>query len=97
MDTLSLDGELSIYRAAELKDLLLGAVAKAEGALEIDLGGVTELDTSGVQVLMLAKQVAQQRGLELRLQRHSTAVLEVFEMLNLAGHFGDPLVIAHPS
>ena len=61
---------------------------------EIDLSGVTEFDTAGVQLLMLAKQDALAKKSELRLVGHSPAVLEVFELLNVAAYFNDPLVMA---
>jgi anti-sigma B factor antagonist len=89
---LILEGELTIYRAAELKQELLAALEPG-GPLDLDLSAVTELDTAGVQLLMLAKKVAGERELPLRLTGHSPAVLEVFELFNLGGHFGDPLVI----
>lgn len=90
---LHIDGEMTIYRAAELKPQLLEALAGA-GELEVDLAGVTEIDTAGLQVLMLAKQTAAATGRSLRLTGHSPAVVDVFEMLDLASYFGDPLVIA---
>jgi anti-anti-sigma factor len=93
--TLALAGELTIYRAAELKAELLEAVQRgAATGTEIDLSGVTELDTCGVQLLMLAKRCAQEQGGALRLMGHSPAVLDAFELFDLAGWFGDPLVIA---
>jgi anti-anti-sigma regulatory factor len=61
--------------------------------LEIDLSGVIELDTAGLQVLMLAKQTAAADQRELRLLRHSPAVLEIFEMLDLVAFFGDAVLI----
>jgi len=42
-------GELTIYRAAELRDLLLAGVAA--GARRFDLSGVTEIDSAGLQLL----------------------------------------------
>lgn len=90
---LFIEGELTIYRAGELKDTLLAAVGHAQ-VLEVDLAGVTELDTAGVQLLMLAKRTALQLQRQLRLVAHSPAVLEVFELLDLAGWFGDPLLMA---
>jgi anti-sigma B factor antagonist len=90
---LSLDGELTIYRAAALKDQLLAALRDGGGSLKVDVSAVTELDTAGLQVLMAAKQAAVDRGGDLHLTGHSTAVLEVFELCNVAGFFGDPLVI----
>lgn len=92
MSTLALAGELNIYRAAELKQELLAAVAVTP-RLELDLAGVTELDTAGLQVLMLAKQAANAQGHALHLARHSAAVLEVFDLLDLGAWFGDALAI----
>ncbi|RRS04304.1 anti-sigma factor antagonist [Aquabacterium soli] len=88
---LAIEGEMTIYRAAELKDVLLTAL-RAPRPLEIDLAEVTDIDSAGVQLLMMAKQAARAQGTELRLVRHSPAVLDVFELLDLAGHFGDPLL-----
>lgn len=89
---LRIEGEMTIYRAAELKQTLLASLDLAE-ELEVDLAAVTELDTSGVQILILAKQQALARQRKLRLIAHSPAVLDVLELLNLAAYFGDPLVI----
>ena len=91
--TLRIEGDMNIYRAAELKEVLLAPLASAS-TLEVDLSGVTEIDTSGLQLLMLAKKTAQAAGGELRLTGHSAAVVDVFELLNLGALFGDPLVIA---
>ena len=93
VQTLRIDGEFSIYRAAELKPVLMQAV-DASPVLEIDLSGVAEFDTAGVQLLLLAKRVAAERGHELRLVRHSAVVVDVLQLLDLAAHFGDPLVVA---
>jgi anti-sigma B factor antagonist len=91
-NSLSIDGELSIYRAAELRDLLHAALAQP-GDLELNLAAVTEMDSAGVQLLMAAKKSAAAGARALRLVNHSPAVLEVFELLDLAAHFGDPLLI----
>lgn len=89
---ISLDGELTIYRAADLKVSVLEALRKTR-ALEIDLSGVIELDTAGLQVLMLAKQTAAAEQRELRLLQHSPAVVEIIEMLDLVAFFGDAVLI----
>lgn len=89
---LRIDGELNIYRAAELKELLLTPLYQSI-SLEVDLSGVSEVDTAGVQLLMLAKRTAKEHACELRLTAHSPAVLDVFELLDLAGVFGDPLLM----
>ena len=79
---LRLEGDLTIYRAAELKQALLEAVDRL-GSLEVDLSGVTELDTAGVQLLLLAKRAAGEKNKQFRLMGHSPAVVEVFELLRL--------------
>ncbi|NRR32113.1 STAS domain-containing protein [Oxalobacteraceae bacterium] len=89
----AIEGELTIYRAADLKVELLAAL-RQQPTLEVDLAGVTELDTAGLQILMLAKQTATAEQRTLRLLGHSPAVLEIFEMLDLGGFFGDALVIS---
>ncbi|NMG04379.1 STAS domain-containing protein [Azoarcus taiwanensis] len=86
------EGELTIYSAAECKDALLAALEESDG-LEIDLGSVTEIDTAGVQLLILLKSEAKRAGKTLTLSRHSAAVIDLTELFNLAGWFGDPLVI----
>ena len=84
-----LDGELTIYRAAELCASLTAALADVpEGAeLEVDLGEVTEFDSAGVQLLMAARKSAVAAGRGFRLTRHSAAVREVFETLQLGAAF----------
>ena len=91
--TLAIDGEMTIYRAAELKPLVLDALERAQ-VLELSLAGVSELDTAGLQVLILAKEAAQSGGRTLRLVDHSPAVLEVFELLGMTAYFGDAVLVA---
>ncbi|MFZ4626651.1 MAG: STAS domain-containing protein [Rhodoferax sp.] len=86
---LKLEGELTIFRAMELKPAML----VQPPLTDIDLSGVTEIDTAGVQLLMLAKKTALAEQRELRLSGHSPAVIEVFELLNVAAYFGDHLVM----
>ncbi|MBP9904980.1 MAG: STAS domain-containing protein [Rhodoferax sp.] len=88
-NTLRIEGELTIFRAMELKPLLLATPPVDE----VDLSGVTDLDTAGVQLLMLAKKTAQAAQRDVKLVGHSPAVLEVFELLNVAAFFGDHLVM----
>lgn len=92
---LRFDGELTIYAAAALKTALLdGLAAAAETELELDLAGITAIDTVGVQLLMATKRAAADAGTPLHLLGHSAAALELFELYDLAGWFGDPLVLS---
>lgn len=85
-------GEMTIYSAAELKPALLEAIGQSN-EIEIDLSNVSEMDTSGVQLLMLMKREAVAAGKSMALSGHSPAVLDVFELLGLGGWFGDPQVL----
>ena len=87
---LAIAGEMTIYRATELKQTLLAALER-QSAVELDLSEVSELDTAGVQLLLLAKQLAQANGTELRFVGPSATVLEVFELLDLGVFLGGTL------
>ncbi|MFW9265649.1 lipid asymmetry maintenance protein MlaB [Pseudomonas sp. NR3] len=87
---LFIEGELNIYTAAEWKKRLDDLIAQDED-LELDLGGVQELDTAGLQLLIMAKKETNLRNRQLRLANHSPAVLEVFALCGLAVLFGDPV------
>lgn len=90
---LHIDGDMTIYNAAPLKAELLPHLAQG-GEHEIDLAGVSEIDTAGLQLLILAKREAARRNTTLRLSGHSRAVLEVLDLCNLAAFFGDPVLLA---
>ncbi len=81
-----------IYNAESLKETLLGYCHSGTQELQLDLSAVTEIDSAGLQLLLLLKAEAQKRVFTLRLLRHSEAVIEVFELLKLGTYFGDPIV-----
>lgn len=89
----SVTGDMTIYRAAELKEALLPCVARCR-EVEINLSGVIEMDTAGFQILLLAKREAAAAGKPLRLVAHSPATLEVLDLFGMASYFGDPVVIS---
>ncbi|KAB2845208.1 MAG: STAS domain-containing protein [Burkholderiales bacterium] len=89
-------GELSIYHAHYLKQRLLELV-HAHCEVDVDLSQVTEVDTAGLQLLILAKRDAAALDRSLRYFGHSKAVLEFLDLYDLTASFGDPVVIsAHP-
>ncbi|AFL75934.1 STAS domain-containing protein [Thiocystis violascens] len=89
---LRLEGEVTIYNAIEIKLRLLETLARAANP-EVDLSAVTELDTAGLQLLLLGKQEAARLGKTLRYLNHSPAVVEILDFCNLIGRFGDPVVL----
>ncbi len=89
---LSLTEDLTIYHALEQKRILLDALA-ATHELELDLLQVSEIDTAGLQLLILLKKEAHRAGKEVAIVAHSQAVRSVIDFCNLAAELGDPLVI----
>jgi anti-sigma B factor antagonist len=70
-------GDLTIQAAAAAKDQLLAAARLGEpelGELQLDLSGVTELDTAGLQLLLLLRRELAAEGRTLVLARPSDAV-----------------------
>jgi anti-sigma B factor antagonist len=90
--TIRIEGDLNIYRARDLKNELMLALNSCQ-ELEINLEGVSELDSAGVQLLALLKKEALRCGKSVRLTAHSPATLEVIDTLQLALFFGDPPVM----
>lgn len=88
----AIDTDLTIYHAAELKQQMLDLLEQAE-TVELDLGAVGEVDTAGIQLLMMMKLESQRIGREVRIVAHSPAVQELIDFYNVAGFLGDPLVI----
>jgi len=87
---LPLDGELNIYRAAELRLVLLAAISDSPAGLDIDLSGVSEIDSAGVQLLLAARRDLKARGVPLRLVAPSAEVRQLFDLFDLSGeHLAD--------
>jgi len=85
---ITVDGALTIYEALDAKSQLLEALARA-GALEIDLSNVDEIDTAGLQLLVLTHREGHKAGKAVRLAGQSAALLEVLGRYGLASFF-DP-------
>ncbi len=84
--------EMTIYTALEQKNELLPHL-KADQQLQLDLSGVSEIDSAGMQLLIHMKQKAKELNNDFSLVHHSQAVVEVIGLFNLTSFFGDPIVI----
>ena len=89
---LALQDDLTIYHAAEIKTRLVDALSTCD-ELELDLLQVGEIDTAGLQLLILLKREGQRAGKRVAIVAHSQAVRSVIDFCNLAADLGDPLVI----
>lgn len=88
-----LSGELTIYTVAEIK-ARVSTVLEETPTIEFDLAGVSEIDTAGLQLMLLIKK---KQGANVQFVRHSEAVLQLIDLANLAGTLGDPVVISAKS
>lgn len=89
---LGIEGEMTIYSAAELKATMLEGIARCQ-RLEINLSQVSEMDSAGLQLLYLVKREAAGMNKQVALVAHSPATLEVLDLYNLSSHFGDPVLM----
>jgi anti-anti-sigma factor len=89
---LTINEDMTIYNAPAHKKMLLTALADCE-ELDIDLSQVGEMDTAGLQILLLSKREATKAHKTVRLTAHSKAVTDLLDLFNLAIYFGDPIVI----
>lgn len=85
---LLLDGELNIYTVAEMKPRVLELLATSDAPC-LDLSGVTELDTAGLQLLILLQREAERAGKRLRCLDPSPEVESVLRLCSLAERFTD--------
>jgi anti-anti-sigma factor len=83
---------MNVYNAVAQKGRLLKALAGCQ-ELDIDLSQVGEMDTAGFQLLLLTKREALKANKSVRLTGHSNAVTELMDLYNMAGYFGDPMII----
>lgn len=82
----TLDQDLTIYHVQDHRRVLLEALT-ASPELVLDLSRVGEIDTAGMQVLILAQREALAAGKALHIVAHSAATLEALEFFNLASFF----------
>jgi anti-anti-sigma regulatory factor len=80
--------ELSIYTANEYRDALIVELP-AVSDLTINLAGVTDLDSAGLQLLMALSYLAP--DIEVQFVEHSSVVSETLDLLGLSGHFAAPV------
>ena len=79
---LKLVGELNIYAAAELQQTVQRALLES-GPVTLDLSEVSELDSAGLQQLLLLHRECVHTGRPLQMVASSPAVDEVLDMIGL--------------
>ncbi len=89
---LAIQDEMTIYTAMQLKNELLEHLAACH-EMDVSLEHVTEMDSAGLQILLMMHKDAKEHNKTIHFSKHSAAVIDVIETLNLAAHFGDPIVM----
>jgi anti-anti-sigma factor len=79
---LSIDGELTIYTATEYKEYLVENF-DSERTLEVDLHGVEEIDTCGLQLLASMSKQLSDSGSEISIIATSDVAKEALETSRL--------------
>jgi anti-sigma B factor antagonist len=82
-DTLALGPELTIAFAAASHQQLVEALARGTGTLALDLAGVTEFDSAGLQLLLAARRSLTAQGRALRLLAPSAVVRDALVVFGL--------------
>jgi len=86
---LALGPDLTIAGAAAAREQLLQALQDHDGDLPLDLGQVSDFDSSGVQLLLATRLSLGRRGHALRLVATSAAVRDALATFGLAEQFSD--------
>lgn len=81
--TLKLTGEIDIFTAQKLKDELYQAIDKAEKHIEIDLAGVTYLDSTGLGTFISGLKKTKEDGKLLKLIQANERVYRLFKVTGL--------------
>lgn len=83
-------GELTIYSVAEVKEHLALAMQQGEDVV-VNLAEVTDVDTAGLQLLLLARC---RPGWRVSYVQHSPEVLRLLLLSDMGRLLGDPLAMA---
>ena len=82
-------GEMTVYTASQIKEPLLEAVADAPATVHLDLSAVSELDTAGVQLLLVIRRAVLEGGRHLQLGAESAIVRDVLTLCGAIGLMSD--------
>jgi anti-sigma B factor antagonist len=82
-----LTGELDLASEDAVTAQIMGELAKKHGVLILDLTGLEFIDSTGLRVLLTARNKAGENGTRLLLTRPPAAVHRVFEIANVTEHF----------
>jgi anti-sigma B factor antagonist len=83
-----LEGELTIYAAAQQHACLMNALRQSTPPPGLDLANIKEIDTAGVQLLLMMRNALVGESGTLALSNTTPELREVLSLLRLDGRFG---------
>lgn len=81
-----IEDELTIYTASAVAAAVSTAL-NSHASIGIDLSGVTEIDTAGLQILLVARKEALLHERQVRFIGQNRVVLEALQLMNLINFF----------
>jgi anti-sigma B factor antagonist len=85
--TLAFEGDFTIYNVTEVKNEIFADYEKLADRVALDLSGVTELDTAGVQLLLFAKKFFDSVHRTLFIVKSNESVESVLTRLDVRSQF----------
>ena len=85
-DSVRLTGEIDAHTAPELERVLNRILETGSEAVVVHMGGVTFMDSSGLQVVIAATGRARDNGGDLVLEAPTSAVRSLIEVTGLGDH-----------
>jgi anti-anti-sigma factor len=91
--TITLSGKLNAYNVKEFKEMIF-PITERVPTIIIDVKGVTEFDSSFLQLFISLKNSAFQLGHIFKILSHSKPVLQIFDTFGLIGFFSDKVIVS---
>lgn len=80
-------GELDIYSAPELSDVIDGYIDAGVKEVVLDLSGIEFLDSTGLSAFLAAHQRLESEGGKLVLEGPGAVITRMFDLTGLTEHF----------
>jgi anti-sigma B factor antagonist len=96
MAPVCIEGAMTLARARTLKQALLEHLER-QPRLDLDLSAVSELDTAGVQLLLMLKRAAADAGKPLAIDALSPAARQILSLFDLGACLALPASDPMPS
>jgi len=90
--TINISGDMTIYEAGEVRDLFSNALAEKKN-INVNLTNVSEIDSSGLQLMVALKNDASENDLSVQYSSHSQSVIDLLDLFDMTSYFGDPIVL----